>query len=527
MAGYSNDGGGTLGSPNNTVDSGLLQLAASTAVPDYSGVLGKLLADKQTQAKLALASNLQDQIDYEKAQRTAELSALKAKQAEADMHTKMWSDPKYQEALSAEYSQKIAEANRSANAVAAGQYQAEKDAADIGLDPQAYTVNGQVDHGTLATDVQRLRQRNTFLGQGYSPDEAKKATGPTRQESFDTPATDDTAPASEPGSALSDAPSPDASDTAAPAQGSAPLANAPAPGAAPAPATTTSGVTLPAGIAPNAPQTLAAAKNSVRRQVAIANKIPPFAVTDKMLEDAIGITTTKEIFVDPKTQDSYEAQVTKDRAGNVYRTSDPIMHERSKTQQQIDTEAAKDYQDYVQNQGVTRDKNDIATLDSAIKILRDGKTTASGAFLNLLPENVKNMVLSDTGKQVPQMVQSVLLSHLKEAFPGKVSNIEFEKSMDLIFNKSVSEPANANTIERKRNELASALEYKRDSMQYFGAHGTLEGYQPKALQDSPGSSTATSAASAPLGTVRFHPVTGAPFKLIKNEVTGKSDWVPQ
>lgn len=524
MSGYSNEGGGRLGEVPNLIDTGLLESVIDSAKPvDYSKALGQLYADKQTQAKLAVANNLHDQIDYEEAQRKADLAGLKAKRAEAEMHVRKLSDPKYQEALASEYAATIAENARKADADAAGRFAAEKDAAELGLDKNAYAVDGKIDYLKLGTDVQKIKQRNAFIGQGYTADEARQQTGPTSQEANDTPATEE-APAGD-SSDLSAAPAPDAASLVLAPTDS--LAAAPAPGAAPvaAPAAATA---LPAGIAPNAPQSLQAAKEAVRVQVARANKIPPRYVTDKQMEDAIGITTIKEVFVDPKTQDSYEAQVTRGRDGTIYKTSAPILHERSKTQQTIDTEAAKDYQDYTQNRGAARDKNDIATLDEAISILKDGKTTVSGALTSLLPEGIRNVVLSDKGLKVPQMIKSVVQNHLKEIFGGRISNMEVKNAMELVFNPALSESTNAATSEHVRRDIVDAMENKRASMQFFGEHGTLEGFTPKSLRDDSGPSTATSSSSSPaagpqIGDKKY--LNGREYTLSKNEVTGKREWI--
>lgn len=536
-----------LGSvPNVSANPGLLEDAVNASKYDYSDVLGKLVAEKEQAAKLALVSKANDQLDFEKAQRQADLATIKAKQAEADMHARALSDPKYLDALSAEHTASIAASTRTANAQAAGDYQTEKDAAELGLDQSAYSVDGQVDHLSLAADVQRLKQRNTFLGQGYSMDGAKKATGPTMQEAYNTPASDDGSPdpagnlSNSPAASPSSAPAPSASLAALPSPGIAAAVPAPVAAAAASPDGSVPAATaLPEGVAPNAPTSLADARESMRIPVARQNKIAPQFVTDKQLDDALGVATTKEIYVDPKTQDSYEVQVTKDRTGRIYSTSAPILHERSKTQQVIDSAAAADYQDYTQNRGAARDKNDLATLDEAIGIMKDGHTTVSGALTSLLPDGLRNVVLSNKGLKVPQLIKSVVQNHLKEIFGGRISNMEVKNAMELVFNPALDEDTNVETAGRVRRDIVDAMENKRASMQYFGAHGTLEGFTPKSLTDdsaAPSTSTAgsgtgtasagTTSGRAQLGDAKF--LNGRKYVLFPADGdTGKRVWVGQ
>lgn len=552
-----------LGSvPNVSANPGLLEDAVNASKYDYSDVLGKLTAEKEQAAKLALVSRGHDQLDFEEAQRKADLATLNAKRAEMDMHARALSDPKYLEALSAEHAATIAANTRVANSQAAGDYQTEKDAAELGLDQSAYSVDGKVDHLALAADVQRLKQRNTFLGQGYTMDGAKKATGPTMQEAWETPATSDTPDAAagggtpNPAGTLSNSPSPAATLSAstpstsldalpAPVKlppitlsGGQPVAADPtaAPAAVPAPSGAPT-ATLPEGVAPNAPTSLAAARETMRIPVARQEKIAPQFVTDRQLDDALGVATTKEIYVDPKTQDSYEVQVTKDRAGRIYSTSAPILHERSKTQQVIDSAAAADYQDYTQNHGAARDKNDLATLDEAIGIMKDGHTTVSGALTSLLPEGLRNVVLSNKGLKVPQLIKSVVQNHLKEIFGGRVSNMEVKNAMELVFNPALDEDTNVETAGRVRRDIVDAMENKRASMQYFGAHGTLEGFEAPGLEPAAVGSTSTGSATgaagagttsgrAQLGDAKF--LNGRKYVLFPADGdTGKRVWVGQ
>lgn len=544
MAGYSNEGGGKLGDIPDLVSTPLLGGLEATAAPDYSKVLGNILAEKETMAKLKVASDTQKQVELLQAHQDADLAKTKADKAASEalrMQIEFESSPeeiaKYKAAAAARHSQAIVDAQTESKQ----QDDMLKQLREAGGNPADYYA-GANEQGTttynwpaIAKDIPILQAKKGYAAMPQIGANGEVVPAPTSVEAANAPA---------PTGDLSEAPAPAAAAPASGAPVSLPpiqtsagpvsnLSESPAPGTpAVAPMDTSASNVVPPALRvdPNFVPQMQQQYAIAARALQLENfKKSGFMVAPSQAEvfSKLGLKTEKEIFVDPQTQNSYEAQVTRDAAGRIWSApSNPVLHERSKTQQTIDTEAAKDYQDYTQNQGVARDKNDIATLDSAIGILRDGKTTASGAFLNLLPQWVKNITLTEKGLKVPQMVQNVLISHLKEAFPGRVTNFDFQKSLELVFNPALQEKTNAETVERKRNELAAALEHKRDSMQYFGEHGTLAGYKSKSLADQPSgeSTTRTSSSTGTLGETRYN-AAGKAYTLTKDEVSGKLVWL--
>lgn len=552
MPGYDNTGG-RLGDVPNIVDPNLTNRLADQKMPDYSQILGEMLAAKETEAKLGVAMDTQKQIEVLKAHQDADLAKVKADKAASDaLSTQLAFDTspdeiaKWKAGRAAAHTQAIVDAQT-------GTKQNDellKELRDAGGNPDDYYAGANADGTTsynwsaIANDIPKLKSKQSLsavptldANGGIVPAQTsvEAANAPTAGGSLS-----DTPPATDSGEA---APSADSSPASGPpvklpaietptgpADASAPLAAAPSPTSSP-------GAVDAAASIPPALQVDPAFVPQMRQQYAQASRnlqMENYKKTGFMLPPAqgevfkaLGLKTDKEIYVDPKTQNSYEAQVTRDAAGRVWGApKNPVLHARSETQQTIDTEAAKDYQDYTQNQGAARDKNDIATLDTAISVLSDGHTTVSGALTGLLPNGIRNIVMSDKALNVPTLIKSVVQNHLKEIFGGRISNMEVKNAMELVFNPSLGEGNNLGSAQRLRKNLVEALNNKRESMQYFGAHGTLEGYTPKSLTDTDPSSK-TSSPTSTLAEGQTGVFNGRKYKLVKDGATGKSNWVGQ
>jgi hypothetical protein len=493
---------------------------------------------------------------------------VKAKQLEADSFLRKYSDPEYIATVAAENAaahRKALQSNIDATTESKQQDELLAAMRAAGVEP-SYEYAGATADGTQTYDWERMRRDLPILQarQGLRGVPGIDASGNPvyPRASIDEP---EAAPEENPAAGESEAPATGAPIKIRPIETSTgPVQLEPAtPGGAlssvPAP-----GSAAPAAVAVAGPRGTAAATPDV---VAAVTPAPPLAIVPKdlqvdprfvpsmmqeygkaaaklrlenfkktgvMLNPAqgevfkeLGLQSKEESFLDPKTQNSYTAYVTRDAAGRIWRAPEnPVLKERSKAQIETDTEMAKDLQEDLLSGGISRDKNDIASVDEAIKILGDGSTNVSGALLGLLPEEYRALVLSDKGQKVPQLLRSVVQRHLKELFGGRISNLEVKNAMELVFNPRMSEENNLSTAQQLRTNLFNALQSKRDSLKYFVEHGgTMSGYEPKSIHESlPQTPQSNKATPAPPRAGEMGGYGGRVYQRVYNPETKVFDW---
>lgn len=564
---YGNNGGGSLGTIPDLTDPNLTTRLADAVVPDYSAHLGKLVAADEATRKLRAVGTLKEQLELEKAQRAAELAGVKAKQLEADSFLRKYSDPEYIAAIAAENAAKHREAlQKNADAMTESKRRDALLAAvrAAGVEPD-YEYAEATESGTQDYDWERM-QRDLPILQGRHAqrgvpgvDAAGNPVYP--RASIDAP---EPAPAENPAAEESEAPATgepikirpielSTGPVQLPAATGGALSSVPAPGSAAPAAVAVAG---PKGTVAATPDVVAAVTPAaplaiVPKDLQVDPRFVPsmmqeygkeatklrlenFKKTGVMLNPSqgevfkgLGLQSKEETFLDPKTQNSYTAFVTRDGLGRIWRAPEnPVLKERSKAQIETDTEMAKDLQEDLLSGGISRDKNDIASVDEAIKILGDGSTNVSGALLGLLPEEYRALVLSDKGQKVPQLLRSVVQRHLKELFGGRISNLEVKNAMELVFNPRMSEENNLATAQQLRTNLFNALQSKRDSLKYFVEHGgTMSGYEPKSIHESlPQTPQSNKAAPAPPRAGEVGGYGGRVYQRVYNPETKVYDW---
>ena len=129
-------------------------------------------------------------------------------------------------------------------------------------------------------------------------------------------------------------------------------------------------------------------------------------------------------------------------------------------------------------------KTDLATLRNVAKSLTDGQIK-TGGFGDQIPglSNWARPLLNPDAEVAQQEVNGVVFKTLKEVFPGAISDGEREALVSTVYNPKLSPDKNAELINGYADRLNSAMNAKKQQVDYFRKNGSLEGYNGATPRD--------------------------------------------
>lgn len=489
--------------------------AMIATTPDYSHVLADAAANQKMQTELALASDQAKALEVAKAHQGAALAKAKADKAQLDADlslnefkrspegVKLAKDKYYNDAQKT-----IHESRYTTDPV----YKVMHDAKTVGVDPALFTLpdGGGIDVAGLQQEI-LTQQYRTAIGARTEIGNlvATPVPGAAPAEPAATPVA---LPAIE--------------TSTGPVSTARPLAGVPSAGAV--------GVAVPEALRVNVSEEYKEQQRALERSRLVADgKRGMTPITEAELSTALELKSAPEKFVDTAGR-AYEVQVTRDRAGKRWEVGEPKLTELSEAEKVEDAKVAAYVSEFDNKGSEALLQSDLTTLDKAIATLNDPNIEASGAFIQLLPPWVRPFILSQRALAVPKQVGQVMVNHLAELFPGRVTNFDFSKSLELAFADELDEKTNADFIKKKRDELAAIGARKKAQVDWYREHRTMSGFnKPEVVVDESGPGSASKAA----GPVKNFNATakegakgmlnGAPVVLLKNEVTGKLEWVAE
>jgi hypothetical protein len=224
--------------------------------------------------------------------------------------------------------------------------------------------------------------------------------------------------------------------------------------------------------------------------------------------------------------------------GERFRQTGPAKLKNVSEAQQVTDKATAGRVSEFASGGEQRQIDDIAKLDSAIKVLEDPKTTlASGRVIGNAPDFVLALFQSPKTRGAIKDIQSVVTQNLKKILGSQFTEREAKQFMERAFDPRLSEEQNAKRIRVLRNELQNVLSAEREAVEYFRTHNTLLGFvppaQPSSLrQPEAGPTIKTPAAETKPGEIRMlrTPITLSDGRVLpagtplQKNVAGK--WIP-
>jgi hypothetical protein len=126
----------------------------------------------------------------------------------------------------------------------------------------------------------------------------------------------------------------------------------------------------------------------------------------------------------------------------------------------------------------------LATLKKVAKSLADGQIK-TGGFGDQIPglSNWARPWLNPDAEVAQQEVNSVVFKTLKEVFPGAISDGEREALVSTVYNPKLSPDKNAELVGGYADRLNSAMNAKKQQVDYFRKNGSLEGYNGATPRD--------------------------------------------
>lgn len=143
----------------------------------------------------------------------------------------------------------------------------------------------------------------------------------------------------------------------------------------------------------------------------------------------------------------------------------------------IDKAFAQQYVDFT-----TQDASDqvklLAQLKDAKNSLESGNENLTGAFLNMIPESIKN-ITNPGAISTQEAVAEVIQRNLKAILGGQFTEREGEKLVARAYNPALEEAENAKRVGRLITQMEKAYEQKLSAVQYMNENGTLKGWTGK------------------------------------------------
>lgn len=135
---------------------------------------------------------------------------------------------------------------------------------------------------------------------------------------------------------------------------------------------------------------------------------------------------------------------------------------------------AQEYSSYLAGGGYADTQNQIKSLEDAKNQLESGGQY-TGFFTNLFSGNIIN----PKAKALQQQIESSVQRTLKQTLGGQFTEKEGQLFMQRGFDPKLSEAQNIKKLTRMIDQLKIMDIAKREAIDYFAEHGTLEGYRGK------------------------------------------------
>lgn len=155
----------------------------------------------------------------------------------------------------------------------------------------------------------------------------------------------------------------------------------------------------------------------------------------------------------------------------------PAAQGLSKAQNVVDTEFAKDYNDFVAQGGQSDPVKLVSGIDEAISSL--GKTNkATGRVMGLLGRQGRAFVNSESGV-IEDKVRDAVQRNLRLILGGQFAEKEGENLVRTAYNPTLPEAEVAKRLKSLSTQMKLALKSKQDAAKYYEANGSLAGFKGK------------------------------------------------
>ena len=150
-------------------------------------------------------------------------------------------------------------------------------------------------------------------------------------------------------------------------------------------------------------------------------------------------------------------------------------------QQQMDKDFAKDVVQFESGGGDAAEKESLAKLDRAKKLLQNKQV--SGPIVSSIPGVIRKFT-NPSSLSAESLVREAVLSRLRATLGAQFTENEGERIFSQTFDPRLPESENLRRLEALDRSLSQTRKLKKDQIKYFRSHGgTLSGYQaPEASQ---------------------------------------------
>jgi hypothetical protein len=160
------------------------------------------------------------------------------------------------------------------------------------------------------------------------------------------------------------------------------------------------------------------------------------------------------------------------------------QQEVSRGNRTLDTEFAKDYNDWTSGGSATTDKNLAALKETAKKleeyVAEDDSPT--GRFTGVMPDFLK----SNEAIKLKDNVRSAVSSSLKEILGPAFTAPEGERQIENSYNERLPAKDNLDKLRASIKELEAKKAAKDAKANYFRERGTLDGFNPQSMTQTVG-----------------------------------------
>ena len=147
----------------------------------------------------------------------------------------------------------------------------------------------------------------------------------------------------------------------------------------------------------------------------------------------------------------------------------------TKAQEKVDTEFAKDYNEFINRGGTADVEKNLSQLDEAIGALKTSDSM-TGPIVGSVPKFARD-IINPKSASIQEAVEEVVQRNLRLVLGAQFTEKEGERLISRAYNPRLSEQENIKRLERLSKQIKGAADAKQRAAKYYEDKGTLKGFK--------------------------------------------------